>query len=85
MKALVAAKNGFELAELDLNLRGSGELSGKKQWGISDLGMEAIKNIKMVEAARTEAARIIKEDPELASHHLLRERIEAGEKNIHWE
>lgn len=85
MKALVTAKNGFELAELDLELRGSGELSGKKQWGISDLGMEAIKNIKMVEAARTEAARIISEDPELLSHPILRARIEAGEKNIHWE
>lgn len=85
MKALVAAKNGFELAELDLELRGSGELSGKKQWGISDLGMEAIKNIKMVEAARTEAARIIKEDSELVHHPILQARIEAGEKNIHWE
>lgn len=85
MKALVTAKNGFELAELDLSLRGSGELAGKKQWGISDLGMEAIKNIKMVEAARTEATHIIEQDPELLAHPLLRTRIEAGEKNIHWE
>ncbi len=85
MKALVTAKNGFELAELDLTLRGSGELTGGKQWGISDLGMEAIKNIKMVEAARTEAAHLIERDPELQGHPLLRARIEAGEKNIHWE
>lgn len=85
MKALVTAKNGFELAELDLELRGSGELSGKKQWGISDLGMEAIKNIKMVEAARTEAARIIEQDPELFGHPLLHARVEAHDKNIHWE
>ena len=61
MKALVTAKNGFELSELDLALRGAGELSGIKQWGITDLGMEAIKNIKMVEAARTEAKDIINE------------------------
>ena len=85
MKALITAKNGFELAELDLELRGSGELSGGKQWGISDLGMEAIKNIKMVEAARIEAAQLIKEDEELEKHPLLRARIEAGQKNIHWE
>ena len=65
LKALKTAKNGFELAELDLTLRGSGELGGTKQWGITDLGMEAIKNIKMVEAARTEAIRLIEEDPEL--------------------
>lgn len=59
LTALKTAKNGFELSELDLKLRGSGELSGMKQWGVSDLGMEAIKNIKMVEAARKEATEIV--------------------------
>ena len=44
LKALTTAKNGFELAEFDLTQRGAGALSGSKQWGISDLGMEAIKN-----------------------------------------
>ncbi len=52
LEALKKAKNGFELAELDLKMRGAGELYGDKQWGLSDLGMEAIKNLKMVEAAR---------------------------------
>jgi ATP-dependent DNA helicase RecG len=55
LKALRDAKNGFELAELDLAQRGSGELYGGKQWGVSDIAMNAIKNIKMVEAARNEA------------------------------
>ncbi len=80
LKALVISKNGFELAEQDLLLRGSGELGGGKQWGISDLGMEAIKNIKMVEAARTEATRIIAEDPELTNYPLLRANIDKKEK-----
>jgi ATP-dependent DNA helicase RecG len=59
LKALKTAKNGFELAEHDLQLRGTGELYGRKQWGISDLAMEALKNIKMVEAARTEARTLL--------------------------
>ena len=59
LKAIKSAKNGFELAELDLGLRGAGELSGAKQWGLSDLAMEAIKNPKMVEVARLEAQKII--------------------------
>jgi len=76
LKALKTAKNGFELSEQDLMLRGAGELSGKKQWGISDIGMEAIKNIKMVEAARTEALDIIEKDFELKKYPLIAERLE---------
>jgi len=85
LKALTTAKNGFELSELDLTLRGAGELSGRKQWGISDLGMEAIKNIKMVEAARTEAARLIALDSSLITYPLLRETIEKNHRDTHWE
>jgi ATP-dependent DNA helicase RecG len=75
LKALKTAQNGFELAEYDLQFRGPGELAGKKQWGISDVGMEALKNIKMVEAARIEAQKILQKDPELKNHPLLKEKI----------
>ena len=85
LKALKTAKNGFELAELDLTLRGSGELGGTKQWGISDLGMEAIKNIKMVEAARTEAIRLISEDPELLKYPLLKNKVHEKADEFHFE
>jgi len=85
LKALEKAKNGFELSELDLSLRGAGELSGKKQWGISDLGMEAIKNIKMVEAARKEATEIVDKDFELSKYPLLRGRLSEQKSDIHFE
>ncbi len=85
LKALKNAKNGFELAELDLALRGAGELGGTKQWGITDLGMEAIKNIKMVEAARTEAIRLIEEDPELAKYPLLKQKVHQKAGEFHFE
>lgn len=85
LKALTEAKNGFELAEYDLSLRGSGELYGMKQWGLTDLGMEAIKNIKMVEAARTEAQRLIEEDSELSNHPLIAKKIETLSKTLHME
>ena len=85
LKALKTAKNGFELAELDLTLRGAGELGGTKQWGITDLGMEAIKNIKMVEAARTEAIRLIKEDPELKNYPLLKQKVHQKAGEFHFE
>jgi len=72
LKALKTAKNGFELSELDLALRGAGELGGGKQWGLTDLGMEAIKNLKMVQAARTEAQTLIATDPNLTGYPKLK-------------
>ncbi len=85
LKALKEARNGFELAELDLSLRGAGELSGVKQWGITDLGMEAIKNIKMVELARTEAIALIENDPTLAQHSKIKEIVESKSGLLHFE
>lgn len=84
LKALVTAKNGFELAELDLKMRGAGELYAGKQWGLSDIAMEAIKNIKMVEAARKEAKRMITEDPTLSKHPDLAEAL-AKQEDVHFE
>jgi ATP-dependent DNA helicase RecG len=84
LKALKSSKNGFELSEFDLQFRGSGELYGKKQWGISDLGMEAIKNIKMVEFARKEAQALLKKDPELEKHKELAVFLE-DKKEVHFE
>lgn len=85
LKALVSASNGFELAEFDLEQRGSGELYGRKQWGMSDLAMEGIKNIKMVEAARREAGLLLKQDPDLARHPILKEKAEKAGAEIHFE
>jgi len=86
LNALVKAKNGFELSEYDLQFRGMGELTGTSQWGVSDLGMEALKNIKMVEAAREEAQKLIEEDSTLQNYSLLRERVQhLEEKGIHFE
>ena len=85
LKALATAKNGFELAEYDLAQRGSGELYGMKQWGLSDLGMDALKNLKLVEAARIEARELVAKDIELEDHPAIRTRVEAVSKTLHLE
>ncbi|MCX6757378.1 MAG: ATP-dependent DNA helicase RecG [Candidatus Nomurabacteria bacterium] len=85
LKALKTAKNGFELSELDLSLRGAGELAGSKQWGITDLGMEAIKNIKMVEAARLEATNLITTDPDLRNFPKLKDMLTKKHLQLHFE
>lgn len=85
MKALLTAKNGFELAEFDLQQRGAGELYGRKQWGISDLAMEAIKNIKMVEASRAESVRLVEEDESFKKYPLIQEYLNNQNNKIHFE
>jgi len=86
LKALQSAASGFDLAEWDLKLRGPGELSGNKQWGISDIGMEALKNIKMVEAARFEAKNILEKDETLKKYPLVAAELEKRKKEeIHFE
>ncbi len=85
LKALADAKSGFELAELDLKLRGPGELVGRRQWGITDVGMEALKNLKMVEAARAEARQLLDKDPLLAKHPLLKTAVTRKSAGMHFE
>jgi ATP-dependent DNA helicase RecG len=85
LKALESAKNGFDLAELDLAQRGAGQLSGAKQWGVSDLAMEALKNLKMVEAARTEALHLIEKDCTLSDYPLLQKTVSAHSEEAHFE
>ncbi len=80
LSALLKAKNGFELAEYDLSQRGIGSLISGKQWGVSDIAMEAIKNLKLVEIAREEAKKIIKNDINLEKNTLLKNLIEEKEK-----
>lgn len=84
LKNLVEAKNGFELAELDMQSRGIGALMDGKQWGISDLAMEAIRNPKLVEVARREARELIDNDPDLESYPDLAQIVTKRE-SVHME
>jgi hypothetical protein len=47
--------------------------------------MEAIKNIKMVEAARLEAQNLLKTDPELKKHALIKQKLAEKKAGIHFE
>lgn len=85
LKALTTAKDGFELAEYDLALRGAGELAGNRQWGVSDIAMEAIKNLKLVEAAREESSKLIEKDPELKKYPALNRIVEEKTRKLYME
>jgi ATP-dependent DNA helicase RecG len=85
LRALATSSDGFALAEADLAARGAGDLYGQSQWGVSDLGMEALKNPRLIEAARHEARAIVAEDPTLARHAALAERVARDARTLHAE
>lgn len=75
LRALEKSSDGFKLAEADLETRGAGSLYGARQWGISDVGMEALKNVRLISAAREEATALVAKDPSLSKHLALTKRI----------
>lgn len=85
LKALETSDDGFKLAEADLEARGAGDLFGRKQWGVTDLGMEALKNVKLIQAAREEAQALVARDSSLKTHSALLKRIEMISGAMHTE
>jgi ATP-dependent DNA helicase RecG len=58
LKFLAATQDGFKIAEKDLELRGPGELLGKRQAGAPDFAVaDPIRDIGLLRAAREEAQR----------------------------
>ena len=58
LNAMVRTQDGFELAELDLNLRGPGEFFGTRQAGLPDFRVaNLLRDRKLLELAKMEAAR----------------------------
>ncbi|MCY3849229.1 MAG: ATP-dependent DNA helicase RecG [Acidimicrobiaceae bacterium] len=69
IEALVASTDGFELAEVDLELRGEGTIMGERQKGRNDLRLASLRRDKeWVSVAREVATEIIARDPELTEH-----------------
>ncbi len=85
LRTLEQSDDGFKLAESDLESRGAGDLYGSQQWGISDLGMEALKNPRLIEAARTEAIALVQTDRMLSAHPALAERVAFASRLAHRE
>ncbi len=75
MKSMELYSCGFKLSEIDLELRGPGEIYGLKQSGIPDLKMANLTDSKTIEKARNAAIKIIEKDPLLKNHLKLNEKI----------
>jgi len=85
LRALISCDDGFELAEKDLAIRGPGDFSGVRQWGIPDLTMDSLKDTFLVQSTRNAAKEILEDDPELKKYPLLQEKLGEFRKRIHLE
>ena len=77
LKALVDSTDGFELAEIDLDLRGEGTILGERQKGRNDLKLASLRRDReTVVSARRAAIEVVDADPGLEAHAALATELE---------
>lgn len=76
LQAVVTHKSGFDLAEIDLELRGWGDLAGYRQHG-KDFKMPNLLDAALISDAQTEAVRLLDRDRTLAGDPVLRRQLSA--------
>lgn len=76
LRALVRTTDGFELAEVDLDLRGEGTIMGERQKGRNDLRLASLRRDReWVEAARAEALLMVGDGDGMADHPELADEV----------
>ena len=76
LEAMVRTTDGFELAEVDLDLRGEGTLMGERQKGRNDLKLASLRRDReWVQRAREVAFELVRSDPDLSAHPHLAEEV----------
>jgi ATP-dependent DNA helicase RecG len=66
METMVRTTDGFEISEVDLKLRGPGDIEGTQQSGVLDLKIaDLVRDGQIIQLARTAAQTILNEDPDL--------------------
>ena len=77
IEAMVRTTDGFELAEVDLSIRGQGTVFDAKQSGMGDLRLgDILRDTAELVAARDEAFALVGTDPHLDDHDAIREEVQ---------
>ena len=87
MKTMVETNDGFKISEVDLQLRGPGDMEGTMQSGVLDLRIASITEDKeLLETVRKEAQKILENDNELLKpeHVLLNQYLMLYRKTNKW-
>lgn len=83
LKTMEKTYDGFVLAEKDLEIRGAGDFIGHRQWGIPDVTMVALTDLKMIKKVKEAALSIFVEDSTLSNYPELKSRVNAFQQKTH--
>jgi ATP-dependent DNA helicase RecG len=75
LRNLEKTNNGLELAELDLKIRGTGEIFGTRQAGRFELKIASFSDLTLIEKTREAARQILSKDPKLANYPQLQLKL----------
>ncbi|MBI2337860.1 DNA helicase RecG, partial [Candidatus Daviesbacteria bacterium] len=76
LKLLENTFDGLRLAELDLKIRGSGQIFGKLQSGRFEFKIASFSNISLLEKTKQSAQELLTEDPALDKYPLLKAKLQ---------
>ena len=83
LDVLVCSNDGFEIAEMDLRLRGPGQVLGTRQSGLPDLALASLADDGAVlEDARAAAQQLMEQDPDLSAHEALLAMLEEQQRRL---
>jgi ATP-dependent DNA helicase RecG len=78
LRSFAGTDDGFEIARLDMAIRGYGDLFGSRQSGAPELRhADPERDLDLLEVARAEARSVVEGDPTLERHTAYRERLKA--------
>ncbi|MFT5365994.1 MAG: ATP-dependent DNA helicase RecG [Candidatus Latescibacterota bacterium] len=78
LDAMAQTTDGFEISEVDLKIRGPGQIFGTRQAGFPEFRFaDLARDVDIVVLARGEAQKLLNQDPTLASSDLLRQELDA--------
>lgn len=76
LKNLEKISDGLKLSEIDLKIRGSGEIFGKRQSGRFDLKIANFSDLELIEKTRTAAQKLLTEDASLAKYPQIKVKLQ---------
>ena len=83
LEVLVRSSDGFEIAEMDLRLRGPGQVLGTRQSGLPDLALASLsEDGEVLERARSVAEAITAADPDLSRHPGLQQALADSRRRL---